>query len=142
MTAAETLKKENYLNAKRDTYIEALDLMYRKLSTLQFHFGDVPSLKPYQRNTGSKPWTELEVNRCLSKLYVYSADPEIPAILESVFGSGNTHAISSLVDFIARIRRDLGDTGQIISHEKFHYIEIPSDSMYSHDSTIQRLLTY
>jgi len=36
LTAAETLKKENFLNAKRDTYFEAINILNRELAHTSF----------------------------------------------------------------------------------------------------------
>jgi hypothetical protein len=71
LTAAETLKKENFLNAKRDIYFQAIELANRVIGHVDLYEpGQLTINKP--RKIGSTYPSEFEVNNCFSKLCIYS----------------------------------------------------------------------
>lgn len=69
ITAAEILKKENFLNSKRDTYFQALELLNRNLSNSEFITNGIVSDSTNRIRGGNYP-SELEVNSCFSKLCI------------------------------------------------------------------------
>ncbi|WP_416438627.1 hypothetical protein [Phnomibacter sp. MR] len=74
-TAAETLKKENYINSKREAYFDAINLVNREISGFNFNL-NIDTSK-FKRIKGSSLPTEYEVNSSLTKLHLYSDNPEI-----------------------------------------------------------------
>lgn len=115
MTAAETLKKENFLNAKRDTYFEAINLLNRVLANTIFTVNGkvVDTLK---RNTGGKYPNDIEINTCFSKLCIYSDNAQIPMIYQKLFTESdpNVKPILEMVTFVNLVRKDLGYGDPII----------------------------
>jgi len=114
LTAAETLKKENFLNAKRDTYFEAINILNRELAHTSF-IVDGKLIDTTNRNIGSSYPTDVEINSCFSKLCIYSDNPEIPLIYQKMFINVSTNRpILQMVTFINLVRSDLGYGGAII----------------------------
>jgi hypothetical protein len=115
ITAAEILKKENFLNAKRDIYAQAIDILNRSLANSSFIIGGKTSDTINQNIGGSYP-TDLEINSCFSKLCIYSDDPEIPLTYCKLFNIQNTtiRPILEMSNFINLVRQDLGYGGPII----------------------------
>lgn len=114
LTAAETLKKENFLNAKRDTYFEAINILNRELAHTSF-IVDGKLTDTTNRNIGGSYPTDVEINSCFSKLCIYSDNPEIPLIYQKMFISASVNRpILQMVTFINLVRKDLGYGGAII----------------------------
>lgn len=126
LTAAETLKKENFLNAKRDVYFQAIELANRAVGNSDLYEPGKNKIdRP--RNIGSKYPTEIEVNSCFSKLCIYSDDKEIILLFKEIFLPINTtRPIAVLEDLINLMRKDLGYGKGIISLEtnEYQYIQI------------------
>jgi hypothetical protein len=109
LTAAEILKKENYLNAKRDVYFEAITILNRALLNEPiWEKGRQPidSL----RNIGGKYPNDLEINSCFAKLCIFSDDQKIIKLYRSLFISQGPTAkpILDMRNLIIHIRKDLG----------------------------------
>lgn len=77
LTASETLKRENFLNAKRDTYYEAINILNRDLAYTVFTIEGKP-IDTANSNIGGTYPTDIEINSCFSKLCIYSDNPQIP----------------------------------------------------------------
>ena len=127
ITAAETLKKENFLNAKRDIYFKAIDIVNRSLANSDFTINDVLQ-DTTNRNRGGEYPTELEINSCFSKLCIYSDNSEIPMTFQKLFLTNNEdlRPILEMVTFINLLREDLGYGEAIIDtiQDKYKYIQV------------------
>jgi len=109
LTAAETLKKENFLNAKRDTYFEAISILNRALINDSFiENGKVSD--NLNRNPGSEYPNDLEINSCFSKLCIYSDDKEVLDLYRKLFlaRDSTSRPILDMRNFIIHLRQDLG----------------------------------
>jgi hypothetical protein len=127
ITAAETLKKENFLNSKRDSYFEALNILNRNLSNTDFTVDGVLS-DTVNRSRGGKYPTELEVNTCFSKLCIYSENDSIPTIYAKLFDTNDKKMkpVLEMLTFVKLIRKDLGygDTKIDSVGDRYRFITI------------------
>lgn len=127
LTAAETLKKENLLNSKRDIYFEAIDILNRNLANTDFTVHGRLSDTSNRRRGGAYP-TELEVNSCFSKLCIYSDNEEIPLTFYKLFDTNDRNArpILQMSIFINLLRKDLGYGDAIIDtvQDRYKFIQI------------------
>lgn len=127
LTAAETLKKENFLNAKRDVYFEAIDILNRNLANSEFTINGMLQDTTNRRRGGTYP-TELEVNSCFSKLCIYSDNKQIPVVFQRLFDSNdkNLKPILEMVTFINLVREDLGYGVAIIDtiQDRYKFIQV------------------
>jgi hypothetical protein len=122
LTAAETLRKENYLNAKRDTYFEAINILNRTLANTNFITqGKVSDTT--NRNIGGTYPTDIEINSCFSKLCIYSDDKGIPETYLNLFNTSdpNIKPILEMVTFINLLRQDMGYGKAIIDTTRDGY---------------------
>lgn len=125
ITAAETLKRENFLNAKRDIYFEAINILNRNLAYTLFTV-DGKLVDTTNRNIGSTYPSDTEINSCFSKLCIYSDNPEIPLIYQKMFLSGSSRRpILQMVTFINLVRQDLGYGNAIIdtTGDRYKFIQ-------------------
>lgn len=127
ITAAETLKKENFLNAKRDTYFEAIDILNRNLANSDFTINGVLQDTTNRKRGGIYP-TELEINSCFSKLCIYSDDKQIPITFYKLFDTNNKNLkpILEMSIFINLVRKDLGYGVAIIdtTQDRYKFIQV------------------
>ena len=116
LTAEQILKKENYLNSKRDVFFELIGLLNRNLASTTW---DGPQVPKNRIAEDSKP-TEVEINSCFSKLNLYVDDKEI---LEKYryFFSGNSSPVD-IGNYVSLLRKDLGYGESVIDSEKYLYI--------------------
>jgi hypothetical protein len=128
LTAGETLKKENFLNAKRDVYFEAINILNRHLAYTHFTVNG-QALDTFIRVLGGNYPNELEVNACFSKLCIYSDNRDIPLTFASFFvpQTGVFHPVINMSLFISLIRRDMGYGTAMIdtTGDNYKYILIP-----------------
>ncbi|MHA8061048.1 hypothetical protein PQG22_07205 [Aquirufa beregesia] len=133
LTAAETLKKENFLNSKRDTYFQALEILNRNLSNTNFTINENFIDKTFRLRGGKYP-TELEVNNCFSKLCIYSENDSIPMTFARLFNTDDKKLkpILEMSNFVKLIREDLGygktTIDSVGDRYKFITIHRPKDS--------------
>jgi hypothetical protein len=127
LTAEETLRRENYLNAKRDVYFQAIDILNRALANSEFIENGRKS-HPSDRNRGGKYPTELEVNSCFSKLCVYSSNKEILKAYRKLFDTNDKQLkpILEMGKSINLLRKDLGYENIIVDpyQNEYQFIEI------------------
>ncbi|HUM97950.1 MAG TPA: hypothetical protein PK275_08840 [Chitinophagaceae bacterium] len=127
LTAAETLKKENFLNSKRDTYFQAIDILNRNLANSEFTINGIASDTSNRKRGGSYP-TELEINSCFSKLCIYSDDEKIPLTFYKLFDTNdkNLRPILEMSIFINLVRKDLGYGNAIIDTtlDRYRFIQV------------------
>ena len=116
LTAEETLRRENRLNSKRDTFFDAIDAISRYLESTPWSGPDVPADRPVQ---GQRP-SEAEVNACHAKLSIYSDDLTIPDAFILCFEGASP---ASLGRFIKSLRKDLGYENSSFDpeHYKYHF---------------------
>ena len=127
ITAAETLKKENFLNAKRDTYFEAIDILNRHLANSGFIVNGIVSDTTNRQRGGVYP-TELEINSCFSKLCIYSENKQIPLTFYKLLvpADKKLKPILEMSTFINLVRKDLGYGEAIIdsTQDRYKFIQV------------------
>ena len=124
MTAAEILKKENFLNGKRDTYFTAIDVLNRALANTNFTINGLP-VDTTNRRRGADYPNEIEVNSVIAKLWLYADDKAIPLTFQEAFRtSADVSPVNQAIEFMTLIRKDLGDDQAIIEKEGYKYIQI------------------
>ncbi|MBI5102236.1 MAG: hypothetical protein HZB33_10425 [Nitrospirae bacterium] len=127
LTAEETLRRENFLNAKRDTYFQAIDILNRALANSEFTENGKPADLSH-RNRGGKYPTELEVNSCFSKLCIYSSNKEILKTYRKLFDTSDKQLkpILEMGNFINLLRKDLGYENVIVDpyQNEYQFIQI------------------
>lgn len=127
LTAAETLKRQNFLNAKKEVYYEAIDLANREYAFMEFTDSSGKIMTNYSRDRGTKKPTEYEVNTCFSKLCIYSDDRNILKLYKKLFlYDPKGKPIQVLEDFVNLLRKDLGYGEGIITPRtnEYEYISI------------------
>ena len=127
LTSAEKLKKENFLNSKRDVYFQAIELLNRNLANSEMsNRGTIPDTS--NRNRGGKYPTEIEINSCFSKLCIYSDDEKIPLTFLKVFDTDDIKLkpILEMSSFINLLRKDLGYGVAIIdtAQDRYKFIQV------------------
>lgn len=127
LTAEETLRKENFLNAKRDVFYEAIDILNRTFANSNFTLNGVPQ-DTTNRLRGCKYPSELEVNSCFSKLCIYSNDAQIPLKFYTILvpENKNIRPVYEMSIFINLIRNDLGygDIKIDLSKDQYRFISV------------------
>ena len=101
LTAEETLRRENFLNAKRDAFYEAISVVNQFLEAVPWEGPDVPPDRPVR---GERP-SEATVNVCLAKISMFCDDGDIPTAFLACFQNASP---VSLGEFVSLLRRDLG----------------------------------
>ena len=127
LTAAETLKKENFLNAKRDTYFQSIDILNRVLANTDFTTDGVLADTSNRKRGGTYP-TELEINSCFSKLCIYSDDKNIPLTFYKIFDTNDKSLkpILEMSKFINLTRKDMSYGNSIIdtTNDRYKFISV------------------
>lgn len=127
ITAAETLKRENFLNAKRDTYFEAIQIANRILAHTEFTLNGVAS-DTSNRIRGTNYPTEYEYNNCFAKLCIYAENKNIPILFRemAINNSNEKKPVLLMIEFIKLIREDLGYGKPLIdsTDDNYKYIQI------------------
>ena len=67
LTAEQILRKENYLNSKRDVFFELIGLVNRRFASSEWNGPQVLKNRTVEH---TKP-SEVEINSCFSKLNLY-----------------------------------------------------------------------
>ena len=130
-TAGETLKRENYISSKRDTYFEAINIVNRIFA--DFRFDGIKSDSNYVRLKGTTYPTEYEINSCLSKLYLYTDNPEIIDSFKKICAVRNAAAgeiVKSNIQFLRSIKADLTGEGDSDVIETYEYIMVNRDTTF------------
>ena len=116
LTAEETLRRENFLNAKRDAYYEVTKIAVQELASQKVWLGEgVPS----HRNVESKSPTEFEINSAMGKIALFSDTSEISQLFLKIF-KGPSPADLGLL--LSAMRSDLGYGYASIAPEVYPYI--------------------
>jgi hypothetical protein len=118
LTAAETLRRENYLNSKLQTYYGAIELLCSWMACESWTGPDVPTDRKPQAD---RP-TESEINVCHAKLALFADDPAVLETFKQFFSGGPKHLIPIFGEFINLARKDMGYGQSLISADKYTYI--------------------
>ncbi len=116
LTAEEILKKENFLNSKRDVFFELIGLLSRSLASKSWTGENIPQNRIEEDN---KP-TESEINACYAKLNLYVENKEILESYSSLFVSDTSPF--DIGNYIKLLRKDLGYGDFTMTPEKYPYI--------------------
>jgi hypothetical protein len=131
ITAAEVLKRENYLNSKKEVYFEAISLLNRYFANIDFTNSNIHKSV---RKRGMDYPSETEVNSCFSKLCIYSNDKNIPLTFQKIFlnKDGKVFIIKEMSNIVSLIRADLSYDKIDLDSTKDEYlyiqINMPKDS--------------
>lgn len=132
ITAAEILKKESFIENKKQVYQESINLINRGFANLKWKNKLIPNSEMLKRNAGTKYPSEIEVNNCFAKLCIYSENDEIVTMFRKFFDKKNFPKIPTLTmgNYINLVRADLGYGNGIInpSSDDYQYIIISNDS--------------
>jgi hypothetical protein len=122
--AERSLRKENYLNAKQAAYSEAISIINRQFAYTDFIDGNVLTDTTGKRLRGAERPTELEINNCFSKLWVYGGRDSIALYFKIEFmgPQGTTRPIATYIRLIDLIAEDLGRPKSGLGIEDFKYI--------------------
>ncbi|MCD8413689.1 hypothetical protein [Tenacibaculum finnmarkense] len=115
-TAEQILRKENYLNSKRDVFFEVIELINRRFASSEWNGPQVPNNRTIEN---TRP-TEVEINSCYSKLNLYVDDKLILEKYPYLF-SGDSNPVE-IGDFMSLLRTDLGYGKSMIDSENYPYI--------------------
>jgi hypothetical protein len=100
-TAEETLKKQNYINSKRETFFEALELLNKFHESTPWSGPDIPKDRPISNTRPS----ESEVNTVVAKMALYSDSAVIVMKYLDCFNNASPVLIGHLMNLM---RIDLG----------------------------------
>ncbi|MBJ2175455.1 hypothetical protein JBL43_14480 [Aureibaculum sp. A20] len=114
-TASEILKKENYLNSKRDIIYQSVNLMSREFASKKWIGKQVPK----NRKIDEKRPTESEINDCFGKLCIFVDDEKVLKQYFKIFGTQSSAADWGI--YLDLVRKDLDYGNVSISPELFPY---------------------
>ncbi len=125
--AESVLKKQNFINSKKETYSQAIDIITRFFATTDWKING-KSIMPQNRNIGGTPPTELEMNACMIKLYFYSPNDSIPKSFKKILLplKPNENLIAEVSKLFNAIAMDIGNDAANIKTEEFEFIVTPS----------------
>ena len=130
-TAAETLKRENYISSKKDTYFETINIVNRIFS--DFKFSNIKNDSNYVRLKGTTYPTEFEVNSCLSKLYLYTDNEQIISSFKKIcaFKNGiSGDIVKSNIELLKNIKSDLAGKSDSKIIDTYEYIMVNRDTTF------------
>lgn len=130
-TAAETLKSENYINSKKETYYEAINLVTRSFA--MFKFDSIQVDPKFKRIRGTTYPSEFEINSCLSKLHLYTDNKEIIDSYKRIINFTSGGKVDSLIHyqeiFLKNIKVELsGNKASTINN--YQYIMVNTDTSF------------
>ena len=114
LTAVAVLKAENYQNAKRDAYYEAINILARFSASVPWSGPDIPHDREMEEN---RP-LESEVNACIAKISIFTDNPDIPLAYIHAFQNMHPIALGKLIELM---RKDLGYGDLPFSAEDYLY---------------------
>jgi hypothetical protein len=122
--AEETLKRQNLINYKKDAYLEAIDIVNRYFITTEHYLPDSSIL--FKPDTAVKKPSQMEMNTCMVKLYIYSGNHDIPKLFAQIFVSKKDFLINSL-NFFNMLGVNLSKDFREIKKDEFNFI-IPGNT--------------
>lgn len=100
-TAEETLKRQNLINAKRDAFFEAINILSSYLEAVPWTGPDIPEDRP---KLHSRP-SEAQVNTAVAKLALFADNPKIVDAYLRCFAGTSAPQVGELINLM---RFDLG----------------------------------
>ena len=127
LTAEETLRRENFLKSKEETYFQAMELASRYFSNTTLTEGSLVADTLDRPLKGLGFPTESEVNTCYAKLSVYANDVNIIKSFQNIFVSNSEihYPLQAYIEFLKLIRTELGQTSEMIKAEDYKIILFP-----------------
>lgn len=134
ITAAETLKRENFLNAKRDAYFQAIEIANKVLANSDFDSidaftGKKMASKFLHKHQKDLSEFELDINSVYSKLMIFTSDTSVLSSYFRIFVTPPNERHNPIIEmkkFINAIRKDLGNNENLPDEYKMLYIVMPS----------------
>ncbi len=133
--AAEILKKENFLNAKKDAFFEAIGIANKYMANVDY--GSTDALtgnkidpKFLHKHKPDLSNFELDINSAYSKLMTFTSDTSILSAYFRIFVTppNEKHIpIAEMAKFLKAIRKDLGNDVNLPEEYKLLYIVMPSN---------------
>ncbi|MBL4701057.1 MAG: hypothetical protein JKX85_07350 [Phycisphaeraceae bacterium] len=115
LTAEDILRRQNFLNSKRDAFFDEVDIVCKHLGSVPWNGPDIPMDRVL---SGDRP-SESEVNTCQAKLAIYSDDPEILEKFQKCFGKASSVLVG---EFLNQLRKDLGYEALKVEPGNYKYI--------------------
>jgi len=116
LQAESTLRRQNYLNSKRDAYYEAVDVMMRWMGAV-----DISPAPSWRVPQGTIP-TERDVNLAKAKLVLFMDKEEVVAQFDSFFAS-SANTIRTFGQFVKLARMDMGYADwQLLGKYKYLFV--------------------
>ncbi|WP_340075330.1 hypothetical protein [Leptobacterium sp. I13] len=116
LTAEQVLRRENYLNSKREVFFEVIILISRNLASTKWSGPGAPEKRiPYMDTPN-----EVEINSCYAKLNLYVDDNKILKKYPFFFSGKPTPV--DIAEYIGLLRKDLGYGDSIITSNEYNYI--------------------
>lgn len=133
--ASQILEKENFLNAKKEAYFEAIAIANKVMANSDWGSTDALTgnkidpkfLHKHQTDLSS---FELEVNTVYSKLMTVAADTNILHTYFRIFVSPTNEEhvpIAEVENFVKEVRKDLGNEIPLPEEYRLLYIVLPSN---------------
>lgn len=101
ITAEETLRRQNLLNAKRDAFFEAINALSAYLEAVPWSGPDIPEDRPVLHIRPS----EAQVNTAVAKLAIFADNPKIIDAYLHCFVGASAPQVGELINLM---RFDLG----------------------------------
>lgn len=114
--AEETLRRQNYLNSKRDAYYEAIDVITRHMNASDL------SPSPEGRSGIGGNITESEINAAKAKLALYAASASV--VQYDSFFSETPNAVRTFAQFIELARVDMGYTAEPLPYRYIYLFQV------------------
>lgn len=114
--AQETLQNQNFINNKKEAYLKAIDISLRYIA-LNYS-------GPGARRPLGTPPTHLEMNACLTHLYIYAPSNDLPKQFKKILlpMENGDDIIIEVTKLFNMIGRDLGNKNLNIDFREFQLI--------------------
>jgi len=132
--AAKRLERENFINAKRDAYFEAIQIADKYMANTDYDSVDartgkaIAAIYLHKHKTDLSSF-EVEINTAYSKLMIFSADTNVLSSFYRIFVTPPTEKhvpIIEMKNFIKAVREDLGNSEKLPDEYEINYIVMPS----------------
>lgn len=114
LTAEETLRRQNLLNAKLQSYREACTVVCRHLAASPWKRDNVP---PSRQASSDHP-SEREINSCAATLALFTSDVRVRDAFMKCFQNASA---ADLGTFVGLLREDLGYGQSVFRPEEYPY---------------------
>ncbi|HET7818383.1 MAG TPA: hypothetical protein VFL70_03685, partial [Bacteroidia bacterium] len=126
---AARFKEEMFVKEKREVYYEAIEMACRQMAITDYktNLRTGKLLPPMKRNRGALRPTELELNLCYFKLYLYAGNRDvIDLYFKMMTPKDGDIPVDNMKEFLNVIKKDIGNTYQI--DKTFELLYIVSDT--------------